>query len=217
MNHPDLPARRSQGSVRVFLCGDVMTGHGIDQVLPYPCDSRLHERYVESATDYVRLAEDMNGPIPRSVDFSYIWGVELDEFRRLQPDARIINLETSITHNDAYEPKGINYRMSAENAGCLAAAAIDCCVLANNHVADWGRDGLLETLETLEQLRIKCAWRRPHTGRYALTGNLGDRWQRTRDRVCFRFDDKRCAPALGREEGRRWSEFAARSILGDGY
>jgi len=38
MNHPDLPTRRprrSQGTVRVFLCGDVMTGRGIDQILPF--------------------------------------------------------------------------------------------------------------------------------------------------------------------------------------
>ena len=46
-----------------------------------------------------------------------------DEFKRALPDARIINLETSITRSSAYIPKGINYRMSPENAGCLAATA----------------------------------------------------------------------------------------------
>src|ERR1700682_4474625 len=30
-------------SIRLFLCGDVMTGRGIDQVLPHPSDPRLHE------------------------------------------------------------------------------------------------------------------------------------------------------------------------------
>ncbi len=108
-----------------------------------------------SAADYVRLAEDRSGPIPRQADFSYIWGAALAELRSLRPDARIINLETSITHGEAYEPKGINYRMSPENADCLAAAGIDCCVLANNHVRDWGQAGLLDTLATLEQLRIR--------------------------------------------------------------
>jgi poly-gamma-glutamate synthesis protein (capsule biosynthesis protein) len=39
----------------------------------------------------------------------------------------------------------------------LAAAAIDCCVLANNHVLDWGRAGLSETLATLAHLGIKTA------------------------------------------------------------
>ena len=30
-------------SIRLFLCGDVMTGRGIDQVLPHPNDPTLHE------------------------------------------------------------------------------------------------------------------------------------------------------------------------------
>jgi poly-gamma-glutamate synthesis protein (capsule biosynthesis protein) len=45
--------------------------------------------------------------------------------------------------------------MSPENAACLSAAAIDCCVLANNHILDWERAGLLDTLATLERLHIK--------------------------------------------------------------
>ncbi len=143
--------------MKIFLCGDVMTGRGIDQVLPHPCNPRLHESNLKSATGYVRLAEQANGPIPRPVDFPYVWGAALDEFRCARPDARIINLETSITHSDAYIPKGVNYRMSPENAGCLATAGVDCCVLGNNHVLDWGHAGLLDTLATLERLQIKTA------------------------------------------------------------
>ncbi len=134
-----------------------MTGRGIDQVLPHPSDPVLHESYVTSAMDYVRLAEAANGPIPRRVSPAYIWGAALDEFDRMRPVARIINLETSITRSDDYAPKGINYRMSPENVDCLKAAAIDCCVLGNNHVLDYGRRGLLDTLETLAHLPIKIA------------------------------------------------------------
>ena len=144
-------------STRLFLCGDVMTGRGIDQILPHPCDPVLHEDYTQSAIGYVQLAEAANGPIPRSVGPAYIWGAALDEFARMRPHSRIINLETSITHSEDYEPKGINYRMSPENAECLRAAAIDCCVLGNNHILDWGRGGLLETLATLEDFQIKSA------------------------------------------------------------
>src|SRR5882757_1479374 len=50
---------------RLFLCGDVMTGRGIDQILPHPCDPLLHESYVKSARDYIRLAEQVNGRIPK--------------------------------------------------------------------------------------------------------------------------------------------------------
>lgn len=143
--------------IRLFLCGDVMPGRGIDQVLPYPCDPILHETYVRSATGYVALAEAANGPIRRPAGPSYIWGAALEELRHIRPDARIVNLETSITRSEDHVAKGINYRMSPENAVCLTAAAIDCCVLANNHVLDWGHAGLLETLRTLKRLRIKTA------------------------------------------------------------
>ncbi len=149
--------RPTPRSVRLFLCGDVMTGRGIDQVLPRPCDPVLHEDYVQSAMEYVELAEAKNGPIARGVGPVYIWGAALDELNRVRPDVRIINLETSITRSEEYARKGINYRMSPDNADCLRAAAIDCCVLGNNHILDWGRSGLLDTLTTLEHLQIKIA------------------------------------------------------------
>lgn len=143
--------------VKLFLCGDVMLGRGIDQALPHPCAPDLYEAAMDSAVDYLRLAEEANGPLPLPVDLAYVWGAMRDELALAEPDARIINLETSITRSDDYEPKGINYRVSPENAACLAAAGIDCCVLANNHVLDWGTAGLRDTLATLERLQIKTA------------------------------------------------------------
>ena len=50
-----------------------MTGRGIDQILPQPCDPTLHETYATSALHYVQLAEEANGPIPRQVGASYVW------------------------------------------------------------------------------------------------------------------------------------------------
>ena len=134
-----------------------MTGRGIDQVLPCPSGPGLHESYVESAVEYVELDERANGPISKPVDFSYIWGDAAREFERVKPDVRIVNLETSITTSEEYERKEINYRMHPANTPCLAAAKIDCCVLANNHVLDWGYAGLAETLTTLHSARIRTA------------------------------------------------------------
>lgn len=134
-----------------------MTGRGVDQALPHPGDPRIHESYLESAVDYVRLAERANGPFPHPVDFAYIWGDALDELARVQADARIINLETSITQSDDYWDKGINYRMHPANVGCITAAGIDCCVLANNHVLDYGHAGLGETLDTLAAAGVRTA------------------------------------------------------------
>jgi poly-gamma-glutamate capsule biosynthesis protein CapA/YwtB (metallophosphatase superfamily) len=51
-------------SIYVFFCGDVMTGRGIDQILPYPGNPVLYESYVRDARDYVAIAEAVNGPIP---------------------------------------------------------------------------------------------------------------------------------------------------------
>jgi poly-gamma-glutamate synthesis protein (capsule biosynthesis protein) len=140
-----------------MLCGDVMLGRGIDQILPHPSPPVLYEDYVRSALDYVALAERANGPIPRSAPASYVWGDAVDELARRKPDLRIINLETAVTHAERPAPKGINYRMNPANLTCLAAARIDCCSLANNHVLDWGRDGLLETLDSLARSGIACA------------------------------------------------------------
>jgi len=142
----------------IFLCGDVMTGRGIDQVLPHPSDPNLFEPYVRNAKQYVALAEEANGPIPQPVDFPYIWGDALTELKQLSPDVSIINLETSITtSNDYWKYKDIHYRMHPKNISCITAARIDCCVLANNHVLDWGYKGLNETLQTLQSVNLKMA------------------------------------------------------------
>jgi poly-gamma-glutamate synthesis protein (capsule biosynthesis protein) len=141
----------------LFLCGDVMTGRGIDQVLPHPCDPELHEPAMTSALEYVALAELANGPIPKPVGFSELWGDALGELEHRRPDIRIINLETSVTRSPHFLPKGINYRMSPENFPCIAAAGIDCCVLANNHVLDFGPQGLVDTLDTLKDAGIGVA------------------------------------------------------------
>ncbi|HEX7120958.1 MAG TPA: CapA family protein, partial [Gemmatimonadaceae bacterium] len=143
--------------VTLFLCGDVMTGRGIDQILAHPSLPHLYESHATSALDYVALAERANGPIPRPVDDRYVWGVVPGVLDRVRPDARIVNLETSITTSEDAEPKGINYRMHPRNIGVLTTIGIDCCVLANNHVLDWGVAGLVETLDTLEQAGISVA------------------------------------------------------------
>jgi poly-gamma-glutamate synthesis protein (capsule biosynthesis protein) len=177
-------------AITMFLCGDVMTGRGVDQVLPYPSQWRIHEPFLlmlrkhlmrsvrgqgrfmgfhlircfartgcgKNARGYVRLAEDLHGPIPKPAAFHYIWGDASEELDRVAPDVRIINLETSITTSDDYwKKKRFQYRMHPKNVPCLTAAKIDCCALANNHVLDWGYSGLEETLKTLHRAGINTA------------------------------------------------------------
>jgi poly-gamma-glutamate synthesis protein (capsule biosynthesis protein) len=144
-------------AVTLFLSGDVMTGRGIDQILPYPSDPALFEDYVRTASEYVALAERAHGAIGAPVDFGYVWGDALDELEQRRPDARIINLETAVTASKVHEPKGINYKMNPANIPVLTAAGIDCCVLSNNHVLDWGEAGLLDTLASLKDAGIQSA------------------------------------------------------------
>jgi len=147
----------SGDKVTLFLCGDVMTARGIDQVLRRPSRPRIYEPAVKDAREYVELAMAKNGPIPAPVDDAYVWGDALAELDRVEPHARIINLETAVTKSEDREPKGINYRMHPENVGCILAAGIDCCVLANNHALDWGRAGLVETMSTLRHAGLATA------------------------------------------------------------
>ena len=158
------PVQYSTGKTRVadaltlFLCGDVMLGRAIDQILPHPSDPVLYEAHVHDARQYLALAERENGPIARPAAWPYVWGDALAILAHWQPDARIVNLETSVTRSDtAWPGKAVQYRMHPDNVPCLAAAGIDCCVLSNNHVLDWGRPGLDETLATLRGVGIATA------------------------------------------------------------
>lgn len=145
--------------VRLTLClgGDLMTGRGIDQAFAVACDPPLHERWVTSALDYVALAERANGPIGRPLRHDQVWGDALEVLERVRPDAFVVNLETSVTTSDRAEPKWVNYHMHPANAPVLTVAGIDCVTLANNHVLDWGREGLLETLDTLARAGVRHA------------------------------------------------------------
>lgn len=144
--------------LRMFLAGDVMIGRGIDQVLPHPAAPVLYEPVVRDAREYVRLAETVHGHIPKPVGFAYVWGDALEVLHRADVDLRIVNLETSVTcHADPWPGKEIHYRMHPANIRCITAAGIDCCVLANNHVIDWGRVGLVETLAVLSAAGVAHA------------------------------------------------------------
>lgn len=142
----------------LFLCGDVMTGRGLDQVLPVSVDPQLYEAYVHDARDYVRLAERKNGDISKPVSYTYPWGDALEVWDQVKPQARIINLETSITtHPQPWPGKQVQYRMHPANVALLTAASINIATLANNHTLDWGRPGLAETLQVLQQAGIRTA------------------------------------------------------------
>lgn len=144
--------------MQLLLGGDVMTGRGIDQVLPHPGVPTLFEPWVRDARDYVRLAEGVNGTIEAPLAPAAIWGEALALMDRWPEALRIVNLETAVTAaSDPWTGKGIHYRMHPDNLACLQAARLAACGLANNHVLDWGRAGLAETLASLAAAGLRSA------------------------------------------------------------
>lgn len=151
-------SKTGASALTLFLCGDVMTGRGIDQVLPYSVSPELKERFVKDAREYVKLAEKKHGEIPGEVSYKYIWGDALKILSQANTDVRIINLETAVTTNIEYWPrKGVHYRMHPKNTPLFKTAGIDVCILGNNHVLDFGYAGLRETLNSLHEGGIKTA------------------------------------------------------------
>jgi len=143
------------GRITLALAGDVMTGRGVDQVLPHGSDPVLYEPYVDDARVYVQLAERTHGPIGAPVAFTDIWGDALRVLQEAGADVRVVNLETAVTTSaQPSADKGIHYRMHPRNTRVLRAAGIDCSIMANNHVLDWGRGGLTETLRVLREAGI---------------------------------------------------------------
>ena len=144
--------------VTVLLGGDVMLGRGVDQILPHPGAPVLHEPYMRDARGYVRLAEHANGPIPRPADWPWPWGEVLALLDDAAPDVRVINLETTITADGEFaDRKPVCYRMHPDNLPALTAFRPDVCALANNHILDFGYQGLTDTIAALTQAGIQGA------------------------------------------------------------
>lgn len=144
--------------LKIVLGGDLMLGRGLDQCLAQHVDPWLYEPVVRDARQYVELAERRHGPIPRPLPAEAPWGESLAWLQAYAPQLRIVNLETAITTSHRPWPgKAVHYRMHPANVACLRAAGIDACTLANNHVLDWGPEGLLDTLGSLERAGIRWA------------------------------------------------------------
>jgi hypothetical protein len=45
-NQESAQRAKSTDLITLFLCGDVMTGRGIDQILSHPGDPEIHEGYM---------------------------------------------------------------------------------------------------------------------------------------------------------------------------
>lgn len=91
------------------------------------------------------------GRTPAELAQLYVAGV-----RALLEPAHIalVNLEGPLTTRGVRLPKAFNFRARPELVEILRRGSIDAVTLANNHMMDWGRDGLEDTLEALDHAGI---------------------------------------------------------------
>jgi len=71
-----------------------------------------------------------------------------------QADLAIVNLETSVAKGGKPQNKTFTFRSKPETLEGLKTAGVDMVALANNHIMDYGWEGLEETLYYLDQYEI---------------------------------------------------------------
>ncbi|MBC6490108.1 CapA family protein [Flavihumibacter stibioxidans] len=85
----------------------------------------------------------------------YPWGNLLPVLKT--SDINIVNLENAFTHYNRKAPKTFNFKATPDKVDTLLGAEISLVNLANNHVLDFGKEGLIETLSTLKEAGIAYA------------------------------------------------------------
>ncbi|GMG97529.1 CapA family protein [Tepidimicrobium xylanilyticum] len=99
----------------------------------------------------------MDGTVKKAVEkygYFYPWGRVQHYFKNSH--LSIVNLETSITDKETIWPdKEFNFKSSPKNLDAMKKAGINIATLANNHILDYGYEGLLDTLMYLEESGIQ--------------------------------------------------------------
>jgi poly-gamma-glutamate synthesis protein (capsule biosynthesis protein) len=70
-------------------------------------------------------------------------------------DVAMVNLECPITARGEKTPKPYNFRMTPRYVPALTAAGIDIVCLANNHIYDYGKEGLFDTISYLDSAGVR--------------------------------------------------------------
>ncbi len=88
-----------------------------------------------------------------TTSYEYPWGNLLPLLNKT--DLNLINLETTLTSSINAVPKVFNFKSDPENVESLKRAKIDVVTLANNHILDFGIEGLEDTLQALGKAGIQ--------------------------------------------------------------
>jgi poly-gamma-glutamate synthesis protein (capsule biosynthesis protein) len=69
-------------------------------------------------------------------------------------DIALVNLECPFTERGEKLEKNFNFRARPELVRMLQEGSVDVVSLANNHTNDWGKDGVKDTMKTLDDAKI---------------------------------------------------------------
>lgn len=84
--------------------------------------------------------------------YEYPWGNLLPLLHAT--DLNIVNLETTLTKETKVVPKVFNFKAAPDRIEILKNARIDAVNIANNHILDFGVQGMIDTIEQLDLAEI---------------------------------------------------------------
>lgn len=82
------------------------------------------------------------------------WGFKEVKALTQAADCFVVNLECPFTTGGEKIAKNFNFRARPELVATLLAGGVDVASLANNHLMDYGAEGLFDTLKTLDEVKI---------------------------------------------------------------
>lgn len=140
--------KMSTRTYTLTILGDLMLGRLVDQLLPQHVEELEEAEHAAHFRRSYSQLQDYNTSSP--------WGNSLELLKK--SDLILANLETAVTnHNNRWPNKVFNYRMHPANVECVKAANVAYVSLANNHTLDFNREGLFETVETIDSAGIAHA------------------------------------------------------------
>jgi poly-gamma-glutamate synthesis protein (capsule biosynthesis protein) len=112
--------------ISVLFSGDVTLGYH-------------YEEYVDEQVKKGKKKDEM-----------LAWGFEKVRPVTTRADLFVVNLECPFTDRGEKVPKNFNFRARPELVAALVAGGVDVASLANNHLVDYGPEGLFDTINVLD-------------------------------------------------------------------
>ncbi|MNF62128.1 Capsule biosynthesis protein CapA [compost metagenome] len=102
-------------------------------------------------TGDVMIGRGVNAAITNN-GYRYPWGNVLPLLEKT--DINIINLEAALTNSTKKVYKTFNFKATPDRIETLTTAKVTVANLANNHILDFSEEGLIETIQALNEVGI---------------------------------------------------------------